>query len=259
MLLQEMKRGFSRRSFLIVFTIGLIICTISAFNVSTYTDMVQGYVFTLYDGFFIFYPVSYSTTFIIIVPLLSCICYSDTYCEDLNSGFIKSIYTRKKKEQYLIIKYIANFIISGIAISVPLIVNYIILILRCPNIKPNAILGPNTILYTQLFSNVFYKHPTLYIALWIGIYFMYSGLFASIGLSLSTLIRKKNIALFLPFILSIVVELIVEIFDKLSYNPVNFLNMNLYQSFTIIIGEFLILSMISFTLFFVGGKRSETF
>lgn len=262
MLWEEIKRGFSRLSFLIVFMLVLIVCTVSAFKAPAYIsleDILHGYILTPHDGFIIFNPSSIGATLIIIMPLLSSLCYSDTYCEDLSCGIIKNIYTRKEKKKYLITKYIANFIISGVAIAVPLVVNYIILILRYPNVKPNAILGPHTILSTQLFPNVYYEHPTLYIVLWIEIYFIYSGLFASIGLSLSALIKKKKIALFLPFILTLVALWTDEIFETIRINPIDFLNMGRRQSFTLIISEFVILTIISFILFFIGGQKSETF
>jgi len=99
----------------------------------------------------------------------------------------------------------------------------------------------------------------LYIALWIAIHFIYSGLFSSIALSVSILTKNKKVVLILPFILSMAASSILSVFNKINYNPTYFLNMGDIQSITIIIGEFLVFSIISFMLFFIGGKKSETF
>ena len=58
----------------------------------------------IYDDFSI-----YSLIFLLTLPVLASIPYSDSYWLDLNSGFAKSVYTRTKKSNYLISRYITNY------------------------------------------------------------------------------------------------------------------------------------------------------
>lgn len=263
MLLQEIKRGFSRLPFKIVVFIGSIACILSALLFQPDIDMLdsyyKAYVISAYDGFIFFNLSPISNVLILIMPILSSLSYSDSYLEDVNSGIVKFIYTRQEKDKYLITKYLANFVVSGVAFIIPLIINFIILILKIPSVQPHPILGHQTISGGGLFAETFYDNPILYIGLWIIIYFLYSGVFASVGLSLSIFTQNKFVVLVLPFILCCIIGIVLEVIDKYQFYPLSFLYVSLEQSWVIVFGEFFTLLLMSFGMFFFGGRRNEIY
>src|SRR5574344_655169 len=75
--------------------------------------------------------------FLLTLPVLASIPYSDSYWLDLNSGFAKNVYTRTKKSNYLISRYITNFIIGGICVVIPLIASLYLLFITVPAVTPS--------------------------------------------------------------------------------------------------------------------------
>lgn len=259
----ELKRGFSRLSFKIAILIGIIFCTLSIVQVrggnNDLQEYIKAYITTPFDNFIFFKLNPISNILILILPIISSLSYSDSYLEDVNSGFIKFIYTRQNKQKYLLSKYFANFIVSGISFAIPILLNFIALMILVPNVQPNPILGQPTIMYGGLFPQLFYKHPILYIMMWIIIYFLYAGAFASVGLSLGIFIKNKFVVLILPFIFCNVASVLFELCDKSKYAPFQFLYLSNEQNFFIILFEFLIIFVITVVLFSCGGYKNETF
>lgn len=261
MFFQEIKRGLSRTSFKVVLLIGIIANIMSIFitNSGLYSieNYIKAYEISAYDNFIFFNLNSVSNVMILIFPILSAMSYSDSYLEDVNSGFVNYIYTRYSKQKYLICKFGSNFIISGLGIAIPLIINFIILILTVPSIQPNPILGKYTILCGGLASPLFYTHPILYILLWVLIYFMYAGAFASIALGISIAIKNRFVVLFVPFLLCNVIGIVLNLIDKYCYSPLSFLYVSNNQSLNVVIAEFIAIVMISIAIFYLGGNRNE--
>ncbi len=121
----DFKRAIYNKRFLIVVLIGVLL-SVAHFFMEVF-PMINAYeggsaIFNpfvkwiIYDDFSI-----YSLIFLLTLPVLASIPYSDSYWLDLNSGFAKSVYTRTKKSNYLISRYITNFIIGGICVVIPLI------------------------------------------------------------------------------------------------------------------------------------------
>lgn len=260
----EIRRAFSRVSFKISVLIGMVFCIASLIKSPMYTgdilkNYINGSVHAPFDNFIMFTSNPISNLLIIILPLINTLSYSDSYLEDLKSGFIKSIYTRYEKSKYLVSKYCANFIVSGLAFSIPLLINYFVLILLHPSLQPDPILGKQTIMFGGLFPKLFYSRPNLYIMMWITIYFLYSGAFASIALCVSQFIKNKFIVLAIPFTLFYLSEGFAEIVNKMEYSPESFLYLYNDQHFSIIILEFVIITTITFIVFCIGGLHNENY
>lgn len=260
----ELKRGFSKKSFKVAVGIGIIFSILSISKSFTYNkdilnEYINGYINNSFSNFIIFNLNPISNLFIIIIPILSSLGYADSYIEDVQYGLIKNIYTKKSKLAYVISKYWANFIIGGITLSVPLLLNYLILILLYPSIPSDPILGKLTILEGGLFYRLFYSNGNLYIIMWIIIYFLYAGSFASIALCFSKVIKNKFIVIFIPFILYFLIEIFAEVINKLEYSPQYFLYLGTDQNFHIVLGEFLLSFIITFILFCFGGLNNDTY
>lgn len=266
MFLIEIKRSFGKRSFKIVMFIGIIFVILQTVKFSTYCTIynylnqyTNAYITTPFDNFILFNLSPTSNIYLLIFPLLSALSYSDSYLEDENTGFIKYIYTRKKKINYLVSKFFANFIASGIAIIIPLMLNIIVLLLCEPNIQPHPILGKTVIMTGGLFPTLYYNSPFLYLIIWFVIYFLYAGVFASMGMAFSIFIKNKFAILIIPFIIYITTQLFTELINKQIYSPENFLYLSTAQSFPIICYEFIVIFTISIIVFCIGGNKNETY
>lgn len=264
MFLVELKRGFSRLSFKIAVFIGIIFCLLSlvetkGFSEHLLSDYIKTYLDTPFDRFIFFNLNPVSNILILIFPIISAISYSDSYLEDVNSGFIKAIYTKEKKVKYLILKFLSNFIVAGTAIAAPLLLNFIALILLYPSIPTHAVLGRPTIMPGGLFPGLFYNHPAIYILIWILIYFLYSGAFASIGLSLGILIKNKFVTLIAPFIIYHIASIILQLMNKNLYEPLQFLYLSNNQNISAITLDFVLILIATICLFIYGGYKNETY
>jgi len=264
MFLCELKRAVSRLSFKIVILIGIVFSVLSLFQTGIlgYTssyEYIHTYWVSPFDRFIFFNLNPVSNILIMILPLLCTLCFSDSYLEDMSSGFLKSIYTREKKQSYLIAKFSANFIVSGVAFAAPLVLNLISLMMLFPNIQPHPILGKTTIFQGGLFPQFYYNHPVLYIFMWIFIYFLYSGVIGSIGLTLGIFIKNKFIILVSPFLIWWFGEVIFEFLNLGKFSPFQFLYLSNSQNISIIIFEFILLLSITFIPFYIGGCINETY
>lgn len=260
----ELKRAFSRLSFKIAISIGIVFCILSIVKIPMYggdilDNYIKGFVGTPFEHFIFFKANPISNLLIIIMPIISTLGYSDSYIEDFKSGMIKGIYTRQNKRRYLLSKYFANFIAGGAAFALPLVLNYVTLILIYPSVQPNMVFGGTSIMPSGLLSNLFYGHANLYIIMWIAVYFLYSGAFASIALCFSTFIKNKFVVIFIPFILYILVEGFCELFNKIEYSPQTFLYLSMNKNFYAILLEFILIFMITISLFFFGGVKDEVY
>ena len=66
---------------------------------------------------------AYYTLFVRLIPILATIPYAITYYTDNKKGIVKNYYSRTKKINYLIAKFIAVFTTGGTAAVFPLALN----------------------------------------------------------------------------------------------------------------------------------------
>lgn len=264
MLKQEIKRGFSKLSFKIIFLITVIVVLANVINKFGATpryleEYMKMSIISPYERFFLFNVEPISNIYVIFLPILAVIVYADSYLEDKKSGFLKEIYTRISKKKYLLNKFISNFIIGGTIFTLPIIINFAVLMLIYPTVPVHPILGFDLIKSGSLLPNLYYSNPILYMLLWFIIYFLFAGAFASIGLAISVFVKNKLSVIVLPFIACNLLGIILSTVDKYSLYPINFLYYSLDQKLSIIVIEFLIMVLTSFLIFFVGGIKSETY
>lgn len=263
MIMQEFKRAIKRNTFLfsvIILTAigisGFLINTNLELSVRNYTEM-----FIMNSSYYSFLPCSLENTnvrniYILILPVICSLAYSDSYFEDKKSGFINYICTRTTKKKYMAKKFMTNFIIGGVTAAIPLIINLILVLLFIPSIEVHPIIGYAVVEPDYLFSNIYYYNPIIYAIIWIGIYFLYGGAYASVSLSTSRWVKNKIIIIISSFIIINSISLIMELTHYNLPEPSSLYGMG-YYSFGIIIGEFLFIMIISFISFMIGGKYEK--
>lgn len=271
MLKLELKRAFKRKTFLFTIVIGIIFAIVENV-VSNYYDIIhsytnyphffEGYIKTAMDScynsflFFNFSPLS--SIFFTIMPIVVAIAYSDSYLEDLNSGFLKNILARCPKQKYLKSKFLANFIVSGITVSIPLLISLLMLITTQASINPDKI-STLTLGSGNLNLDMYLNHPILYIFLWIGIYFVFAGAISSIALGVSIVNRNKFIVLIAPFIILQAIDILFSFIGINDYNVMRFLYLCSRVNPLAMFITFVVMLMATFFSFYFGGKSNEAF
>ena len=151
----------------------------------------------------------YSKLFFALMPFISVIPYFWSYCDDIKKGKANVMIEKNGKFNYHLTKYFATFISSGLTIAIPLLLDFLILLLFVPAVFPDSVYD----IYYGIFSNdfmanTFYTNPLLYVFVFLLLNFTYCGLFGCIGYSVSTLIKNKVISLIAPIVFILLTEFI---------------------------------------------------
>lgn len=271
MLQIELKRAFKRKTFLISLLVVTLLCIVDNV-VSNYNWIIMPYnsypyffedyiklgIVTSYQCFTFFHFTPLASILFTLMPILVAISYSDSYLEDLNSGFLKNILARCSKRKYLQSKFLANFIISGITVSIPLLINLLILITTQSSIKPEK-MSTTTLLNGSLNLDMYLNHPMLYTLMWIFIFFIFAGVISSIALSFSIVIRNKFIVLIAPFITVQAIGILFSFIGLNDYSVLRFLYLYSEANPIAMMVTFIVMLAATFLSFYFGGKSNETF
>lgn len=206
----------------------------------------------------------YSKLFYNLLPLTAVLPYCWSYCRDVKNGqadkFIKEIGIFN----YHLSKYFAVFISSGLTITIPLLLDFLIILLFVPAIYPDSVYD----IYYGIFSNnfmadIFYGKPFVYVMIFLLLCFVFCGLFGCLGYSISTLIKSKAVAVIAPSAMTILVEIFKKVTMKkdaiyMEFSPLSFLcpAKSYTTNWIIIISEFVILFLITFSIPVVRLKKA---
>lgn len=201
----DFKRAIYNKQFAIMIIIGIVLSLIQV-----YMEVIP-YVKYYESGASYFNPFvkwmsndrfnTCTLLFFMIFPVLASLPYSDSYWIDKNSGFNKGIYTRSKKKDYFISRYITNFIIGGTVVIIPLILNFYILMMLLPAVHPSIF--DASIIAKHMFSSLYYFHPYLYVGMYLALTFIFGGTFASIGLAVSIYCKNRLLVVTTPILIYI--------------------------------------------------------
>lgn len=259
----EFKRAFSTISFKIAILIGLIFSILNAIKYNSFSigeqlkSVAKMDPVTPFQNFMLFQLNPISNVFILIIPLLCTLAYGDSYAEDVNSRFLNSLITRVSKGKYLTTRYIVNFIMAGVTIAVPLLINFIIAMLSTPNIEPDIIYGNSPMLSDSFLIGLYFAHPIIYSLMLIVIDFFWAGAFASIALGVSIFVKNKFLVLIIPFILNFFIPSILQAFNLYGYQPMELTYVVCLGNPIGISFEFIFVVIATFSLFYFGGKKHE--
>lgn len=208
----EMKRAFINRMFLISLILGSIITTLQVFQVAySYAIDLKLYPNTYPPSIYntcmgLSLPSVWTSIFFMIFPILAAIPFSDSFLTDRKTGYIKNIYTRGKKSQYLLAKFFTVFLSGGTVVLIPILLNLFLVSLCVPAVIPDVSSGAFPIWGNAIGASIYYTRPYLYLFLYYLLIFITSGIFACSSLLFSFFVRFKYITLLSPFILFIVIS-----------------------------------------------------
>lgn len=257
MMKNELIRIGRRPVFWFVIGVGLLLALIPVISgwPEDYTkDDYAFYPRSAYISWMFFIGETYPI-YALVFPLLASIAYSDSYAEDINTGVIKNILTRVEKRQYLLTRFIVNFLIGGILSVFPLVINFMGQMAAYPLIDNNYYYGMPLVSQLSFWPELFYSHPMLYTLLRLLIIFLFGATLASIGLAFSTIVKNRYIILIFPFLLVLGMDVLLNAFGILSMTQVFLEN---YQAEWLIIIYLSVGILGSFIMYSIIGKKNET-
>lgn len=231
----ECKRAFTNWGFYIALGIGCMIALWHYFgNVLPCVPYLDEY---LSEKGFSLYPHSVFNKWIggeaesfqpflyfLLLPILAVLPFGGSFFDDYQNGFVKIYFVKAKKLHYYISKSLAVFLSAGVAVTAPLVLNFMLTAMTLPALKPQAGAGTFPIFANNLFAELYYTKPFLYVALYLCIIFFFAGLLPSIALCISFEVRNKFIAMLAPFILCLFLHALCGMFGNSAFDLTVYLN-----------------------------------
>jgi len=226
----------------------------------------------IFDGINISYPYSvfntsmiydvtsvYFTIFYYSLPLLCAIPYATSYYTDLKNGYIKNICTRYDRKGYYIGKYISVFVSAGLICTIPIIVNLLLTMAFIPSLTPERGTFMFGVSIFGLFNDYFYESPFIYTLIYLVIDFLVCGLLVCMALPFAKIVHNRFIVLFIPFAVFFLEHAISQYTVLYEYDLYNILSplQSTPSSLKAVITVIIILFVMSFGLFYIGGRKSD--
>ena len=150
------------------------------------------------------------------------------------------------------------------AVVLPLLVSLGICALVFPAVKPNVIYNHYFAFgHESMGSALFHTHPLVYTLLYLGIDFVFSGLFACLSLTTAFFFRQRLAPLVVPFLLLIGADLLRTFFLYISYVEVSPLLLmhpmpvvNATKA-VVLLGWLLVFTALSVPVVYAKGRRYE--
>ena len=204
----------------------------------------------------------YKQIIITVLPVLAMMPHALSYHSDIKTGYIKNLYTRDKRINYLVAKYIVTFISAGIVIVIPYIVNFIIAACMLPALNP--IYNGQYVSGAAMMQKLFYYKPLLYILVYLVINWAYAGAFATTALAATYFVDNIFMLSLVPFVIwygmGIISQYTTKVYD-LMIDPMRFVD--IAQGYTVypanVIGTLTGVIVVSAVIYFVIGVRSDAF
>ncbi len=160
--------------------------------------------------------------YFLIIPILAVLPFGASYFSDQASGFLKGLYTRVSRKDYLTAKYLAAFLSGGLAVVLPLVLNLLCALVLLPNLTPQSVFAHNGICAASLFYQIYFSHPAVYIVIFLCLDFVMGGVWACTALACSFLSDYKIVVAVCPFFLQLMIHVICTMLNGIDYSSVYF-------------------------------------
>lgn len=146
-----------------------------------------------------------------LAPLLACLPYSWTFGKELSTHYFDQLSIRAKRRDILFAKFIAAFLAGAIVVLAPQLLNFLVLACFEPAITPNIVDSMYIGIFEEnLFSDVFYTNPLLYVFMYSFLSATLCGLWAVLVLGISGVARSKVVSTVAPYIGLLIVQFLNE-------------------------------------------------
>lgn len=218
---------------------------------------------TLYEGFiggegYTFF----NQLYYYMIPILAVLPYGASFFQDEDSGYLKYIYSMKKKSRYLLAKYAVTFLSGAVAAALPYALSFAVNALYVPAVIPNEMAQHTNVIDVMSMSEFYYSRPWIYFGVYMAAIMLCGGLLASLALCITYVAKNFFFVLCFPFLFYISIDYILMELGADQYSLSRIINpMNGYVKLHVPIQhvflELLLLGSISFLVFIAVGIRRE--
>ena len=196
-----------------------------------------------------------------VFPFCAAIPYGLSLYQERRTGYIAQMMLRETRGKYLRNKYVAVFLSGGLVISIPVIVNIMIVAMHFPAYKPD--------LYCDIYysitafsfgSHLFYSIPWLYIVLRVFTIFWYGGIAAVMSMAVTFFSRNRFVILFSPMVFFLVLNYSNKLFPVTSeISPLRFLGSGTlgHVDTGVVMGEAVFLTAITILVVWIRGRKHD--
>lgn len=280
----ELKKSTKNINFITCVIVGSVLCIASAvMQIQSYEQKMdvinfiqKSYIInneleakTLYnswigmDGFSL-----YNSLFYMFMPLICTLPFAWSYNKERNLCYERNMVIRCGRFRYYAAKYLATFISGGLVILLPILLNVLLVAMKIPayhsTVDYDLYIGVE---YPMLWSRVFYDNPLLYLVLYVTLIFLFCGLLAVLGMTVSYFTRNKVAVLIVPFCACIALGAMEGLFaynkDGVTLSPSNFLHASMSGGYNsawwVILLEGGILAAFTIISTCIRGKKHEIY
>ena len=253
----EFKRAFKSKAFYICLAIGIALAAGSFINKAVpHMDVLKGftgnaasYPFSVYNswmGNFVGYE-PFATAYLYVCMLYSALPYCGFFVRDNKNQYILQYYSRMSKNKVHAAKFITTFVIGGMLVFLPVLINLIATMMFIPALPPvenGLFIGTGK----SIMSNIF----------------IYGGAFSVVSLAVSFTFNNVFLVIVSPFVayygVGVISTLSKNYLGITSFNPMVYLSPSYLLPNKALIGfilEPLIIIGVSMLIFFRKGAENE--
>ncbi len=196
--------------------------------------------------------------FFFLIPLLAATPYALSYVSDQRSGYIKLISLRAGRKVYYRAKFFAVFIAGGVAVSLPLLINFFLTTLYAP-LMPTDPYAINSVNYTTVTAVFYYKAPMLFVFFGLLVVFLYGGLMATFCLGMAQFTDFVLTVWVAPLLVTLMIDYVATAYAAWNWLPKSYLIAGAFENQSIVpmLVEMGVLFMVNWLLFYVWGSRRD--
>lgn len=281
----ELRKSFRNKAFLFSAAVGLVFVVMSAYSRISLEFSELGFrAFVdrqIEDLGYAKYPIVPMSTlysewiggevfsvavslFYTLLPLLAILPYGSSFSEEVHSGYIKVLISRCGRRTYFLSKFAAAFVSGGTVIVLPQTVSLLICAAVFPAVKPNVIYHQYLALHHwSMLGRLGNEHPLLFVLAFLGIDFVFAGLFACLAISAAFFFRSRLAVIAVPFLALLGSDMSRSLLGHISYveiSPLKFLHAIPFENYTktpVVLLWLLLLNLLTVPVILGKGCRYE--
>ena len=143
-----------------------------------------------------------STLFFTLLPVCAVLPYASAFHQERKVGYLRVMVPQCGRKPYFLAKTLAVFLTGAVVVILPLLVNFLAVSAFVPATAPQVNYSfYNYVLFGDLWVDLFFDQPLLYVLLYILLDGLFGGLLALFAFALSFLIPNRVVILVLPLLL----------------------------------------------------------
>ena len=162
--------------------------------------------------------------YFLLIPILASLPFGASFYNDQKSGYLIQMVFQSGRKKYLVSKYTAIFLVGGLAVTLPLLLELYAAAMTLPSIIPVMAVGYFPWQHgTRLMPYLPYTNPYAYVGVYMVIIFLFAGAMAGISAAVAPVSRNTFIVWIAPFVLIRCVGSIATFLGESRFDPMYFL------------------------------------